>query len=103
MGRGLGIYDAPRQVLEFLNGVELVQMKRNRQSAFYCGARTLGTYFDRAATVSAEERLEEFFATRADVLVTACPCCKQHFRSVLPPDRRHMVKDLVEIVAAGVT
>ena len=45
LGRGLGIYDAPRDVLNFLDGVELIEMKGNRVDSFCCGARSTGNYF----------------------------------------------------------
>ena len=45
LGRGLGIYDPPRQVLSLLNGVELTEMQRNRRNSFCCGARARDYYF----------------------------------------------------------
>jgi Fe-S oxidoreductase len=102
LGRGLGIYDAPRKVLGYLEGVELVEMERNRKDAFCCGARTMGNYFDEAATATAQERIKEFEATGADILVTACPYCKQNFQRVLPSEKQHVVKDLVEVVASAI-
>ena len=43
LGRGLGIYDAPRQVLAGLDGVQLVEMERNRANPFCCGAQAGGS------------------------------------------------------------
>lgn len=98
LGRGLGIYDAPREVLENLNGVETVEMERNREESFCCGARTLGNYVTDLPEYTARERIREFEATGADLLITACGYCKDMFRKVLPGGERERVKDLTELV-----
>jgi heterodisulfide reductase subunit D len=101
LGRGLGIYEPPRQVLGFLKGVEFVEMKRNREQSFCCGARALGTYFKDFSVKTAKERIREFLDTKADVLITACPHCKEIFQKVVSggADR---IKDLSEFVAERV-
>ncbi|RJR30842.1 MAG: (Fe-S)-binding protein [Desulfobacteraceae bacterium] len=102
LGRGLGVYDAPREVLVSMGGVELVEMPRNRKSAYCCGAKVLGNYFSGHSGEMARERIGEFEATGADLLITACPYCRENFRKVLPDDRKGQVKDLVEFVAERV-
>jgi heterodisulfide reductase subunit D len=97
LGRGLGIYEAPRQVLGHLNGVELVEMKRNREQSFCCGARGLGNYFEDFPAGTAKERIKEFAATEADVLITACPYCKDIFSKVMGA-KTNRVRDLTEFV-----
>ena len=37
LGRGINVYDIPRELISFL-GVELVEMKRSRRMSFCCGA-----------------------------------------------------------------
>lgn len=98
LGRGLGIYDAPREVLTSLEGVELAEMTRNRASSFCCGARALGNYFNGQSKHMAKERMEEFRATGADLLITACPYCKENLQKALPKEKRDSVKDIVEFV-----
>ncbi len=97
LGRGLGVYEPPRQVLHHLNGVELVEMKRNRQQSFCCGARGLGNYFEDFANGTAKDRLTEFQATKADILITACPNCKDIFSKNMGSEANR-VKDLAEFV-----
>lgn len=97
LGRGLGIYDAPRDVLSSLDGVELLEMERNRENAFCCGARALGNYFPDMSEQTAAERLQEFRATGADQLITACAYCKGIFQKVLG-NEKDRVKDLIEFV-----
>ncbi len=98
LGRGLKIYDAPREVLAALDGVELVEMSRNRENSFCCGAGVLGEYIPGLAEGTARERLKEFKDTGADILVTACNRCRDAFRKVMPAGDRKRVKDLTELV-----
>jgi glycolate oxidase len=97
LGRGLGIYEPPRQVLQHLDKVELVEMKRNRQQSFCCGARILGNYFGDLSDQTAKERINEFLETKADLLITACPYCKEIFSKVLGKEASR-VHDLTEFV-----
>lgn len=98
LGRGLGIYDAPREVLGALKGVKLVEMERNRQNSFCCGARATGNYLPGISESTAKERLLEFEKTGADLLITACPYCRENFRKALPTRDKNRVRDLVELV-----
>jgi len=98
LGRGLGIYHAPREVLVSLDGVELIEMERNRENSFCCGARTSGSYFPQMAEWTAGERMKDFQATGADLLITACAYCRDNFRKVLPEKDKYRVKDLTEFV-----
>jgi heterodisulfide reductase subunit D len=98
LGRGLGIYEAPRAVLAILDGIELVEMKRNRKNSFCCGARAVGGYLGDMAAWTARERLKDFEETGADVLVTACAYCLDNFQKALPENERGRVKDLVTLV-----
>jgi heterodisulfide reductase subunit D len=98
LGRGLGIYDAPREVLRSMEGVELIEMKGNRVDSFCCGARSTGAYFSNFSKRNAKKRLQTFAATGAEVLITSCPYCKEIFQKTLPEKERKRVKDLAEFV-----
>jgi Fe-S oxidoreductase len=97
LGRGLGIYNAPREVLSFFKGVEVVEMKRNREDAFCCGSKAVGKYFSNCPEGTAEERIREFKDTGADLLITACPYCRGIFQKVLGSENDR-VRDLTEFV-----
>jgi heterodisulfide reductase subunit D len=100
LGRGLKIYDAPRKVLASLDGVELVEMQRNRENSFCCGARALGNYIPNLSKDTAKERIKEFKTTGADLLITACAYCKDNFQKGMSSKDKGKVKDLVEFVDA---
>jgi Fe-S oxidoreductase len=97
LARGLGITEPPRQALKALNNVTLVEMKRNRQDTFCCGSRAMGEYFAEFPEATARQRIDEFKATGADLLITACPYCKDIFQKVLGTDKDR-VKDLMGFV-----
>lgn len=98
LGRGLGIYDAPRQALAALDGVKLIEMERNRRNSYCCGARATGNYLPDMSEFTADERLRDFQATGADLLITACPYCKENFQTALPPEEKARVRDILDLI-----
>lgn len=106
LGRHMGLYDPPRQVLERL-GLELIEMQRHRHNALCCGTNgwTHCTIANKAIQV---DRLCEARATGAELLVAACIKCQIHLKCALQ-DRLlgHKiaieVKDLATLVAERMT
>jgi Fe-S oxidoreductase len=82
LGRHLGIYDPPREVLGALPGVEFEEMRRHGPSAMCCSGGTWSNC-DRFAKKIQVERLREARTTGAEVLVTACPKCQIHYRCAM--------------------
>lgn len=102
LGRYLGIYDAPRVVLEAL-GLELVEMEHHRQAALCCGT-SCWTACGATNKAMQENRLREAQDTGADLLVTACAKCQIHFRCAMTggesgDEPRVEIKDLITLVA----
>ncbi len=97
LGRGLGIYETPREILRMIDSVELIEMERNRRNSFCCGARGGENYFVDFSSETALERINEFKKTGADLLITACHHCKTIFRKIMR-NKRDRVKDLVEFI-----
>lgn len=77
LARHLDVTDAPRQHLE-ASGATLVEMSRHGVDAQCCGTPGF-IRCDADARTLQERRLDEAAATRADVLLTACPKCRIHF------------------------
>jgi dimethylglycine catabolism B len=74
-----GQYDAPRRLLQRVQGLELVEMERNREFAYCCGAGAAAALtYPAMANRAALKRLEEARATGADCVVTACAGCQRH-------------------------
>jgi Fe-S oxidoreductase/coenzyme F420-reducing hydrogenase delta subunit len=79
LGRYLGVYDRPRQLLVEVAGVELAEMAHRAEGAICCG--NTGWLNCNAATKRFQTaRLDEAAATGSARLVTACPGCYLHLR-----------------------
>lgn len=76
LGRSSKVYDAPRNVLKKIPGLKLVEMKRNRENAWCCGAGGgVKSGFPELALEIAIDRVQEAKDTNARILTTACPFC----------------------------
>lgn len=98
LGRGCGIYEEPRKVLESVG--TLVAAGHQRDESLCCGG-SVGSI-----TLSHEERVHITDAAVADLtvndpdmIVTACPLCLKTFT----PRAEKRVKDLAEVVNEVVT
>ena len=78
LGRHLGVYDAPRQVLAGL-GLEVAEMERSRKTSLCCGT-SCWTACGQVSKNIQVERLREAQSTGAEMLVTACVKCQIHFK-----------------------
>jgi len=91
LGRHLGVYDAPRKMLEALPGTRLQEMSRTKRDALCCG--TCGfTHCDAESRRMQTTRLAHAADTGATKLVTACPKCLIHFTCAQAEDRRSQDK-----------
>lgn len=104
LGRWNKEYDAPREVLKGIPGVELVEMDRNRKNAFCCGGGG-GNFFTDLLGGGKESpsriRIREAYATGADVLAVACPACLTMLEDALKTEHlegKFQVKDISEII-----
>jgi len=100
LGRKSGVYDAPRQVLAHIPGLELREMGLTRQDAQCCGGGGDVEMADAQVTLGvATRRLAQVQATGARCVVSACQQCK---RTLQEGARRAKVRvrvlDIVELV-----
>jgi Fe-S oxidoreductase len=102
LGRYNGGYDPPRQILEGL-GARAVEMERNREKGFCCGAgggrifleETIGRRVN-------EERTEQAVASGAGTVAVGCPFCMTMITDGVKAkdiEESLRVKDLAELVA----
>lgn len=77
LGRHNGEWEAPRDLLRRLSGLNLVEMPRSRDRSFCCGAGGGGNWVEvRDGQRIASLRMDEAERTGAGTVATACPFCK---------------------------
>lgn len=76
LGRHNDEYEAPRQLLAAVPGLELVEMDESRELGLCCGGGGGRMWMEtKAGERFADLRVAQAAETEADVLVTACPHC----------------------------
>jgi Fe-S oxidoreductase len=96
-----GVYEAPREVLKAILGIELVEMPRNEESALCCGGGGgVPTAFPDFAVWTAAERLDEARSTGAEAVISCCPFCEGNFENAIDANKIDIrYHDLTELVA----
>lgn len=101
LGRGLGIYEAPRRIIQAIPDAELIPMEREKEDAICCGpSGWIGctNYTKRIQRV----RLEQAERSGAEVMVTACPKCTIHLSCALSSediDLKIKIEDITTVVS----
>jgi len=103
LGRFLGRYDEPRQLIEMIPSLKFREMENSKSGAICCGNNSFincDAYSKRIQV----QRLKEVRAQRADMLITACPKCMIHLTCAMrDPIRRGSlaveIRDLVSVLA----
>jgi len=101
LGRWNGIVDAPRQILQMVNGGrQLIEMERNRTEGFCCGAGGARMFMEETIGKRINhERAEEVIATGAAAVAAACPFCITMLRDGINDNNGEVeVKDIAEII-----
>ena len=109
LGRYNDIYKAPRELLEGVPELELVEMKQSESLAMCCGAGGAHAWFEESSQGPriASVRMEQAQATGATTVATACPYCSQMLGSspttVLTEEEKDIeVKDVALLLLEGV-
>ncbi len=106
LGRVNKIYDAPRQLIQAIPGLELVEMAHNKTTSLCCGGGGGGMWLDGFRWEKAESRLSEWrvreaVAVEANILAVACPYEPPRFEDAtknVPGAKNILVKDIAELI-----
>ena len=103
LGRFMGVYDAPRVILNAIPGLKLIEMEHNRNRSICCGVSSWTNCTDISRSIRAE-RLQEAQATGASKLITSCPKCQIHFKcyttnEYVQPQIKLEIEDIIVFLA----
>jgi succinate dehydrogenase/fumarate reductase iron-sulfur protein len=103
LGKRNQIYDPPRHILQSIKGLELVEMKRNRESSFCCGGGAGRTWTEDAVPEKrpSVDRVKEALGLGVEVIATACPFCVTTLEDaikVLDVENKIVVRDILELL-----
>jgi len=103
LGKRNDVFDAPRQILQSINGVELVEMKRTRQGSFCCGGGAGRVWTEDALPEKrpSTNRLQEALDLNVEAIAVACPYCVTTLEDavkVLDVESKIAVKDILELL-----
>ncbi|MEW6531254.1 MAG: FAD-linked oxidase C-terminal domain-containing protein [Thermodesulfobacteriota bacterium] len=105
IGRHMGVYEPPRNVIKAIPGVELLEFPLNRAQAKCCGGGGGMKGFDNEmAGDIGYKRLLSAIDLGAEAIVSACPSCKGTFNQAAARARREKkgkikVLDITELIA----
>jgi heterodisulfide reductase subunit D len=89
LGRGAREFDAPRNVLKAIPGVNFVELPNSRENCNCCGGGGNLEMIDAGlSTGIAKSKIEEALSTGADAIVTSCQQC---VRTMLTYSKRNKV------------
>ena len=101
LGRQMDLYDKPRDLVQSVDGVNLVEMEHHGEDALCCGVSSMMSCNENSRALRLQ-RFDEVNATGADVMLTTCPKCVAHFECLkFEGDPRHdfEILDVVSFLA----
>jgi Fe-S oxidoreductase len=103
LGRYNDIFAPPRQILRSMPDITLVEMERNQERGFCCGAGGGHMWLEESTGRRINEmRTEQAIDAKARIVATACPYCLQMFEDGIKAkaaEESLKVMDVVELVA----
>jgi Fe-S oxidoreductase len=106
LGRHHGAYDAPREVLQSIPGVQLKEMETNKDKALCCGMGGGNMWYELPEGEHlAHNRLVQIGETQAPKLATSCSYCMINFNSskgTVKETENLQVEDVASLLAKSV-
>jgi Fe-S oxidoreductase len=105
LGKQNGIYDEPRNVIESIPGVKLVEFERSRERSFCCEGGGGRMWIDIPGERLAEIRIKDAAEAGAEVVATSCPFCLLTFEDAVKTtglEGKIQIKDIAELLAQAI-
>ena len=100
LGRWNKVYDAPRRIIESIDGITLKEMDRTREKSFCCGGGGGHMFYEiKEGERISKLRMEESIQTDAETLLVACPYCNTMLKS--EASEKIKVMDIAELLEAA--
>lgn len=100
IGRHGGIYEAPREVIKAIPGVEYQDMAHNRENGLCCGSVLTRISDQTVSNRIAKDRVAEAEEIGADAILTTCPCCEVQLRvGAAKNGQKVPILDFTDVVA----
>ncbi len=91
--------DGPREMLENVPGLKLVEMDHSRERSLCCGGGGNRMFLETGGSGLSDMRTDESVAAGAKTLVTACPYCNLNLQdSARTRNLELEVKELAEVL-----
>ena len=101
IGRASGVYEPPRDVIQAIPDVKLVEMSHNREQAHCCASVLTLLKEPTVAADIGKVKLDEALAAGAEKILSLCPCCQVQLR--VTADKKGVpieIQDLAHFAAA---
>jgi heterodisulfide reductase subunit D len=100
LGRAAGVFDAPRELLRGIPGLELIEMGRIYEYSRCCGAGGgVKAGFPNIQGKMSQARIKEAESTGAEDLISACPFCFAGLQVGIKAMNSHLImKDVTTLV-----
>jgi Fe-S oxidoreductase/nitrate reductase gamma subunit len=79
LGRHNGEFGAPREIISSIPGLNFVEMDRNQERSFCCGAGGGQMWMEEEGERVNQMRTDQFLETGAETVAVSCPFCIQMF------------------------
>ena len=101
LGRNMGIFDAPRELIKTISGNSPIELFHNRSEAECCGAGSVMHLTNPdIALKTARKRIENALEENSKIIVTACHNCKKILAEAsIKLNAGIKVLDMVELIS----
>ncbi len=104
LGKQNGVFDPPREVLQAIPGIELLEFDRSRERSLCCegGGGRMWVEGTGEGERNSEIRVKDAYAMGVEIVATACPFCLltlEDGAKTTGLEEKVLVKDILELVA----